>query len=164
MLSPITSSLREAFARLKPLNIGGLGEMLRQNWHLGFTAFGGPAVHFQIVSTHGSGYDQDLSTLAYLTANASDSFINCSWINWSGWMNRWYDLIDTVELLERSSNMRESSIKSSLLYVRPCQALEAQKWFIVLMLSAADSSSEHLHFSSGGPSPPDYTWILEKFR
>lgn len=58
MLSSITSSLREAFARSKPFNIGGLGEMLRQNWHLGFTAFGGPAVHFQIVSTHGLRCDQ----------------------------------------------------------------------------------------------------------
>jgi len=25
-------------------------EMLRYNWFLGFTSFGGPAVHFQIVS------------------------------------------------------------------------------------------------------------------
>lgn len=58
MLSSITSSLREAFARSKPLKIGGLGEMLRQNWYLGFTAFGGPAVHFQIVSSHGLGCDQ----------------------------------------------------------------------------------------------------------
>lgn len=52
MLSSIASSLREALARSKPFNIGGLGEMLRHNWYLGFTAFGGPAVHFQIVSTH----------------------------------------------------------------------------------------------------------------
>lgn len=58
MLSSITSSLREALARSKPLNIGGLGEMLRHNWYLGFTAFGGPAVHFQIVSTHGFGCAQ----------------------------------------------------------------------------------------------------------
>lgn len=127
MLSSITSSLREAFARSKPFNIGGLSEMLRQNWHLGFTAFGGPAVHFQIVSTHGLGCDQGLITLAYSAANVGDSFINCSWINSSGWMNRWYGLINTVELFECSSNMRESSIKSSLLCVRPCQALEAQK-------------------------------------
>ena len=28
----------------------GLREMLHRNWYLGFTAFGGPAVHFQIVS------------------------------------------------------------------------------------------------------------------
>lgn len=26
-------------------------EMIRYNWYLGFTSFGGPAVHFQIVST-----------------------------------------------------------------------------------------------------------------
>lgn len=52
MLSSIISSLREALARSKPFNLGGLGEMLRNNWYLGFTAFGGPAVHFQIVSTH----------------------------------------------------------------------------------------------------------------
>lgn len=42
-------------------------------------------------------------------------------------MNRWYGLIDTVELFEWHSNMRENSIKSFLLCVRPCQALEAQK-------------------------------------
>lgn len=29
-----------------------LQEMLRYNWFLGFTSFGGPAVHFQIVSTY----------------------------------------------------------------------------------------------------------------
>lgn len=55
MLSSIASSLREALARSKPFNIGGLGEMLRHNWYLGFTAFGGPAVHFQIVCTHSLG-------------------------------------------------------------------------------------------------------------
>lgn len=74
MLSSITSSLREAFARSKPFNIGGLGEMLRQNWHLGFTAFGGPAVHFQIVSTHGLRCDQGLNTLAYSAANVWRQF------------------------------------------------------------------------------------------
>lgn len=29
---------------------GPVREMLRRNWYLGFTCFGGPAVHFQIVS------------------------------------------------------------------------------------------------------------------
>lgn len=104
-----------------------------------------------------------LNTLAYSAANVGDSFINCSWKISSGWMNRWYGLIDTVELFECPSNMRESSIKSSLLSVRPCQALEAQKCFTVSTLSAADSLLEYLHFSSGGPSTPDYTWILENF-
>lgn len=58
MLSSITSSLREALTRSKPFNIGGLGEMLINNWYLGLTAFGGPAVHFQIVRAHGLGCDQ----------------------------------------------------------------------------------------------------------
>ena len=29
----------------------GIGQMFRRNWLLGFTCFGGPAVHFQIAST-----------------------------------------------------------------------------------------------------------------
>lgn len=57
MLSSVAFRLREALARSKPFNIGGLGEMLRHNWYLGFTAFGGPAVHFQIVSNHDLGCD-----------------------------------------------------------------------------------------------------------
>jgi hypothetical protein len=34
-----------------PVDLGGrFWNTLRQNWYLGFTAFGGPPVHFKIVS------------------------------------------------------------------------------------------------------------------
>jgi hypothetical protein len=32
----------------------GTTDVFSKNWHLGFTAFGGPPVHFQIVSGHTS--------------------------------------------------------------------------------------------------------------
>lgn len=35
--------------RSKEVHLDGLAEMLRTNWYLGLTSFGGPAVHFQIV-------------------------------------------------------------------------------------------------------------------
>lgn len=50
MLSSLFSFMRDAIARSKPPRSGSLGEMLHRNWYLGFTSFGGPAVHFQIVS------------------------------------------------------------------------------------------------------------------
>lgn len=44
------SFLREKVAeRIPKARNAGFKEMLIHNWYLGFTAFGGPAVHFQIV-------------------------------------------------------------------------------------------------------------------
>lgn len=44
------SFLREKVAeRIPKASKAGFKEMLIHNWYLGFTAFGGPAVHFQIV-------------------------------------------------------------------------------------------------------------------
>lgn len=54
MSSSILLTLRKAGEHLgvDPSKVAGpVGEMLRKNWYLGFTCFGGPAVHFQIVST-----------------------------------------------------------------------------------------------------------------
>ncbi|KAL8837117.1 MAG: hypothetical protein Q9176_005859 [Flavoplaca citrina] len=48
MLSSTLSSLVDIFSSNKPWNSSPLGDMLRQNWYLGLTSFGGPAVHFQI--------------------------------------------------------------------------------------------------------------------
>ena len=48
----LLQALARAPAKLErwSLKLGGpLQEMLRTNWHLGLTCFGGPAVHFQIV-------------------------------------------------------------------------------------------------------------------
>jgi hypothetical protein len=42
--------LRDKIAdRIPKATKAGFKEMLLHNWYLGFTAFGGPAVHFQIV-------------------------------------------------------------------------------------------------------------------
>lgn len=51
MSSPnLPSFLREKVAeRISNAHQAGVKEMLIHNWYLGFTAFGGPAVHFQIV-------------------------------------------------------------------------------------------------------------------
>ena len=49
MSSALWAKLNQVIADAKPPRPGGLGDMLRWNWHLGLTSFGGPAVHFQIV-------------------------------------------------------------------------------------------------------------------
>lgn len=49
MLYPVLSLVGEAWRSLKVSNMSGLGDMLKHNWYLGLTSFGGPAVHFQIV-------------------------------------------------------------------------------------------------------------------
>jgi hypothetical protein len=52
MLSSILSAAHNAVKDRKWLqtsNPNGWQDMLRRNWHLGVTSFGGPAVHFQIV-------------------------------------------------------------------------------------------------------------------
>lgn len=46
--------------------------------------------------------------------NGGDSFINCSWKRSSGWMNRWYGLMDTVGLCEWHSNIRERAVSRAL--------------------------------------------------
>jgi hypothetical protein len=54
MLESTLSVIRKALVSQKTSNhagLPGLWEMLQVNWHLGVTSFGGPAVHFQIVST-----------------------------------------------------------------------------------------------------------------
>lgn len=50
MVSVLISAIAEIMTRPKPMHLGDLGEMLRHSWYLGLTSFGGPAVHFQIVS------------------------------------------------------------------------------------------------------------------
>ena len=48
--SQVLSFRREKAAEPTPeARKAGFKEMLIRNWYLGFTAFGGPAVHFQIV-------------------------------------------------------------------------------------------------------------------
>lgn len=43
-----------AVSAVRPDKLGAhLWHMFRYNWHLGFTSFGGPAVHFKIVSQTG---------------------------------------------------------------------------------------------------------------
>lgn len=41
--------MADVVAGPKPGGPRGLGDMLKHNWYLGLTSFGGPAVHFQIV-------------------------------------------------------------------------------------------------------------------
>ena len=78
MLESILSSIDETFARSKPWISGGFAQMLRRNWHLGLTSFGGPNVHFQIVRTALSGdlkidiiCSQDDSSIAYSSKSTS---------------------------------------------------------------------------------------------
>ena len=49
MLRSMLSLVGDVLAGSKPWSPRGLGDMLKRNWYLGFTSFGGPAVHFQIV-------------------------------------------------------------------------------------------------------------------
>ena len=49
MFSSIQSLIADIVAGSKPWGPRGLGDMLKRNWYLGLTSFGGPAVHFQIV-------------------------------------------------------------------------------------------------------------------
>ena len=50
MMSQTLSPSREKTAERSPgAYKAGFKEMVIRNWYLGFTAFGGPAVHFQIV-------------------------------------------------------------------------------------------------------------------
>lgn len=45
----LSFSREKAAERTPKARKAGFKEMLIRNWYLGFTAFGGPAVHFQIV-------------------------------------------------------------------------------------------------------------------
>lgn len=52
MFSSIVAALSHAVGEQKWLQTSyssGWRDMLQRNWYLGFTSFGGPAVHFQIV-------------------------------------------------------------------------------------------------------------------
>ena len=52
MLNPILAFIGDVLQNSKLWGSGELSDMLRHNWYLGLTSFGGPAVHFQIVRTH----------------------------------------------------------------------------------------------------------------
>jgi hypothetical protein len=73
MLESLVSAAREAMSDWKKpstSNHNGWQDMLHRNWHLGLTSFGGPAVHFQIVSRFYQiplhGHQEQSLTLAFL--------------------------------------------------------------------------------------------------
>lgn len=155
-MSPsIFSSLREAFARSKQANLGRFGDMLKHNWYLGFTAFGGPAVHFQIVCTL---LRMPVKSRKLWQPQGGDCGLVPSSLRWEAQMVGWTDgkagwtelkIVKGVVMWEG-----ESSIKSSLLFAKLCQALGARKCCIASMWSTVDSSSVWSHFSFGGPYLP----------
>ena len=51
MLSSAISTFRRCASSIQMVSFDMM-EVLSMNWHLGFTAFGGPPFHFQIVRNH----------------------------------------------------------------------------------------------------------------
>ena len=65
MVVGIMSLLEGKFSKTGPR----LWETVRHNWHLGFTAFGGPPVHFKIVSECIQSFGQQCDCSWSLKAN-----------------------------------------------------------------------------------------------
>jgi hypothetical protein len=91
MLSSILSAAHNAVKDRKWLqtsNPNGWQDMLRRNWSLGVTSFGGPAVHFQIVRFASRELPfGEVEAEKVLTVGSSD---DCLWKSTNGSMIRWY--------------------------------------------------------------------------